>query len=246
MHDRRSVLKTVAGTACLGIVNTVGANDQNQYEEIDQEVFEAFTDDGSDGVRQVMKSRGLDHSLSTDKKIEDTESGPAPYDYHWQDNSDIYVNAFNVDGEDRIRVQAMAGLKTVRPSADSVAFVPDIIGISYISDHWSAVGDESLRTDVDEVDISLFSGTLKKGGYAAEVSHSEPLEPSVNVLLAVTLENLDGVRGQVFSTYEQTRHNFPWGSGPEEVIAGGGPLRVKFGGPFSGSWSMTANTDTDV
>jgi hypothetical protein len=123
MHDRRSVLKTVAGIPCLGIVNTVGANDQNQYEEIGQ-VFETFTDDSSDGVRQVMKSRGLDHSLSTDKKIEDTESGPAPYDYHWQDNSDIYVNAFNVDGKDRIRVQAMAGLKTVRPSTDSVAVVP--------------------------------------------------------------------------------------------------------------------------
>lgn len=245
MRSRRSVIKAV-GAASIGAIGTASASSQSStLDEIDDEVLEAYKTDGRDGVQQVMGEYGLDYEISSKESPKD-ESDFSTQDRHWEENSSIDINAFDDPSHDeRIRVQAIAKLKTVRPRASSVAFVPDIFGISFDDDHWTVVGEESLRTDVDSVDISIFSGTLEEGAYAAEVTHSEPLEPFINVLLSASLRNTDGVLGQIFTTYEQTEHSFPWGSSPDVVIGGGGPLQVEFDSQFAGSWKMTANTDTD-
>ncbi|GAB7119869.1 hypothetical protein [Natrinema pallidum] len=125
------------------------------------------------------------------------------------------------------------------------SWAQDAIGITFNEDHWTVVGDSSRRIQPEEAgSVNLFSDSLEGGGFAATVDMPDKMYTSANVLLAVSLRNVDGVPGTVVGSYEHNWSVNPTDVKVEEITGGKGPIEVTLSGSSS-NWDLAEDTDTD-
>ncbi|MEY7852120.1 hypothetical protein AB7C87_23295 [Natrarchaeobius sp. A-rgal3] len=169
------------------------------YDNIDSEVLEAFSENGSDGVHEVLESHELNYRLNSSTVVgREASSREDPSDeeeltpQRWfdEDESEINAVAFETSGSNNeARVQVMMSLDGWTGSFRDTTYVEDVIGISWAGD-WTPT-DESIRTPDDNHDISFWSESLE-GGVAALVDLSEDsvlpwIDSDDDFLLAATL-----------------------------------------------------------
>ncbi|AGB16865.1 hypothetical protein Halru_2279 [Halovivax ruber XH-70] len=258
---RRRKFITVMGSMAITGVGVTSAKSKPNREQniltaedrrIRDGVRKAFKEDGRQGVKEVLEDEGISHSVSTarnrivNEEHKITSSNPVVYQ---EDESNITVSAWEMVEEGRVFAQTLVDLEGLLfrgsplPTRDSQN-VNDVIGISYSDSHWSKVGNPSKWSDNENrVSPVWYSGSLGGGGIAAEVDLNGP-PSAATVAVETPLENLDGVAGQIWGTYNHTVA-YDWGNNIDSVSAGKGPLSVTLDWGSKSYWDKYEVTDTD-
>jgi len=228
MQDRRSVIKAVCSLAALNTVGSAATAAQKKRpndnpEQLDKEVLQAFQQNGSVGIERLMERRGLESVV--DETIITPGEGLAP-NREFTEYS-LTSNVFKV-GEDKIRIQLIADLRDWKIGFEDSSYVDDIMGLAYRTEHWTSVGT-SIRTPSDYHDMDPWEGSLN-GGYAVRVKISpegivRENDNKHNFLTAVTLKSDTGVPNTVVGHYCHNSAASPTGH-VNEVSSGGIGMNV--------------------
>lgn len=251
--DRRTVLKA-GGIALTGTMFTTTASassSKSTLEQIDQEVFEAYIEDGEDAVAEVMNDRGLNYKISSKSKElemeESSDSGFQTQGHYTEASSNVSVYAFeDPEADNRIRVQTIANIDGLDQGFGYANWAEDLVSITYNSSHWTNVGESSLRINPGSIgSVDLFPGSIDGGGISAVVDLDLLPVDGFNVLLAQSLENGTGTPAPVYGSYIHSWSYNPTQVTVESVSAGAGPLSATFSGPLEYEWPITEDASTD-
>lgn len=219
MTRRRKIITTVGSLPAFGILGTVSGQDRTfagDYSPSDRDfhkiILNAHEQHGSDGVKRLFDEYELKHdtATATPQKSRDNENDFGTENRYSESNSGInlYLNEIP-NRNDRVRLTVITDLDTRRnrPHGRKARYVDDSIGIGFNANHWSVVGEPHLNAT--EHTANWYSQSLKDGGLAGvvELQTSSGVIPSDggSIALEAVLENLDGVPGTLWGSYDHTR-----------------------------------------
>lgn len=253
---RRDFVKATGALTSLSMIGTVGATKNREHgvpldkhNQIRERVWEAFKASGYDGVKKVLDKEEMTYELGK-ATLGEPDEGPVSPQYKFdKDDSQLLCNVYPMAAEDRIFVQALMKLRTMSSGGyRDAAFLNDVIGITYNDDHWSKVG-QPTKYGSGVNGVEWYSQSVEDGGLAAEVDIPEgpswSMMEETNVYLETQLENLDGVAGQVWASYDHT-NAVRGGIGNIVSVSGGvGPLEVDLGFSAGKYWDLYKASGTD-
>ncbi|SEQ72190.1 hypothetical protein SAMN04489841_2182 [Natrinema salaciae] len=238
--------------ATVGIIGTTSAKkaSSDPLDNIDSKVLEAYNDHGEDGLHEVMEDSGYNYVVSTTTETLESENDSefSPQAHYKKPTANFLINAFNdPKGEERIRVQVITTLDVAVISPGFGTWADDVITITYDGNEWTNVGESSLRTSPSEdSSIELYPDSISNGGVGALVD-LEKIYPdaSQSVLLAQSLNNLNGNPGTIYGSYVHAWSANPTSVTVDSIEGGAGPASVSFGGILEGDWQITDDESTD-
>lgn len=218
MTRRRPVIKSVAGIASLNIVGSVNAENRSaktssssSRQRLRRQILEAVKKDGTDGVRKLLERENIKYEMVTTKPAIDVENNSevSIQEKYLEDESEFGFYLNSGDSDDRVRATVVMKLKAPVASFKDACRVNDAVGITFDDDHWSVVGSPYINSTRDSAEAEFYSDSLEEGGLAGTVNHlncgSITLPTDVIIVLETQLENLDGVAGSIFGSYEHTQ-----------------------------------------
>lgn len=254
MVQRRTLIRTAGGIATVGIIGSAGAKDANRStsqslprKELRKRVLKAVREEGSDGVRQIYEKYGIEYEMTTiTPENEKEDSGKSVQRRNSQSDSELTFVLNPGDNDDRVRASVIMTLKGYALGLQKAHVISDAIGISFDDDHWSVVGSPFINTTTRHHDVHFYSASLENGGLAGNVdigtTGGGALPDDVNIVLEAQVENLDGVPGSLFGSYE---HTHAYTSGSIESISGGlGAIDVELSSG-STAWDIAESLDPE-
>lgn len=171
---RRSAIKT-AGIGLLAssgfVSNGLGGPDRSktQYDNVFEKLLEQNEKLHSDRINELLEEEGVSFDLSSKKLGETNDDGISIQARYSESDAEITVVAVpDQDHDDRVTIGNTIYYGGATHHRERKPWnVPDIIGITYNSDHWTEVGEPGVGSP--EHDTSWYSGSVGDDALAAEV-----------------------------------------------------------------------------
>lgn len=245
---RRNMLKTVGGISAVatGLSYSVSAKSKDDEYDRGDQITQAATSGGSEGVKNLLVDEGLKYDVGSYKVAEGTEGDFSTNDHYFRDGAELSVWAVEADDEDVVWLTSViefggSKLATARTAWHAM----DAIGVTFDSNHWTQVGTPSLGSM--QHNPSWYSGSVGNDALAGEVDlvHDGGLKPKLpsdtNVSLTCKLKHTGGPRATMWGHYDHTIAFVTGGS--ISISASLGVFDVSVGGGGKVAWSAGKPVD---
>lgn len=238
MPNRRQFIRCVTATTTLSGISIVGASKPEEQglsskdQDLGSKIFQTYVKGGPELVGRRLDRDGIAHTQTT-TKVSSSDSGKNDSqigtNMHYTE-SGAEMNVILTERPEYNRILCTANMKmdNVDSAIRNAAYSPDVIGIGFDNNEWTAVGSPSVVAtaipDDGSNEADFWSGSIDGGGVAAEVYLEKGLLPETSYISLQSDFVTDGHPGTLWGSY---KHTFAFGpSGSIESISGGGPIGV--------------------
>lgn len=236
-------------------LGTVGSAVAAQPQEgIESKIIESFKENQSEGVENLLDSRGIHYGMSTVKEThiieDDADSDVSPAWAYSEASSELNMVVSERPEDNRVLLTVNMALEGPESLwRRDVRFVDDVIGIGFDENTWTSIGSPNvvaIPSDSGDTVAEFWTGSVDGGGLPAIVNLHETtggLPSETYVSLQTDLET-EGAPGTLWGYYEHTKGLNVSGN-IKPIGMGAGPFTVNLSFDATTEWEQVDNIDPE-